>query len=140
RYEKHVTLYGVCLGRIKLYKTNAERQRAYRKNKKPYYAKRTELRKILEDKAIQEVKAIQGVYDVVVIDPPWPVEFMLREVRPNQGGLAYPTMTLDEIYRLRIPLADIAHVWLWATHRFLAEAFACLSAWDLDYSCCFVWM
>ena len=94
---------------------------------------------MLEDKSAQALKAIEGVYDVVVIDPPWPVEFIPRDVRPNQVALAYSTMTLDEIRALRLPLANLAHVWLWTTQRFLFEAHACLQAWGLTYVCCFVW-
>lgn len=80
-----------------------------------------------------------GQYDVLVIDPPWPVTFNLRDVRPQQVDLAYPRMTLDAIQALRLPMAPDCHVWLWTTHRFLPEGFACLAAWGLDYVCCFVW-
>jgi len=117
--------------------------RAYYHKKKresqPYYAKRAEVRQALEDSAIVEHKVLEGVYDVVVIDPPWPVAFQAREARPNQIALAYQTMSLEAIRALVLPLADTAHVWLWTTHRFLPEAFQCLEAWGLTYSCCFVW-
>src|SRR5262249_52405795 len=56
-----------------------ERQRRHRKNKKPYFAKRAALRAQLEDPAVQALKAVQGVYDVVIVDPPWPVAFQHRE-------------------------------------------------------------
>jgi hypothetical protein len=36
----------------------------------------------LEAVATQEVKALAGVYDVIVIDPPWPVAVNARETRP----------------------------------------------------------
>jgi N6-adenosine-specific RNA methylase IME4 len=116
-----------------------EKKRRYRKNKKPYYAKRAEARQTLEDLAVLEHKALEGVYDVVIVDPPWPVAFQAREARPNQASLTYATMPLADIRALRLPLADAAHVWLWATQRFLPEAFACLDLWGLTYSCCFVW-
>jgi len=35
-------------------------------------------------------KTLQGQYDAVVIDPPWPIEKIERDVRPNQTGLDYP--------------------------------------------------
>jgi N6-adenosine-specific RNA methylase IME4 len=98
-----------------------------------------EARAQLADVAIQTVKAAQGVYDVLVIDPPWPVTFNSREVRPNQVDLAYKRMTVEAIQALALPMAAECHVWLWATHRFLPEAFTCLKIWGLTYVCCFVW-
>ena len=116
-----------------------ERKRRQRRAKKPYHAKRVWVRQHLEDLQTQALKAVQGVYDVVVIDPPWPVAFQARATRPQQVALAYPTMTVVAIQALHVPLAASAHVWLWTTHRFLPEALRCLAAWGLTYSCCFVW-
>jgi N6-adenosine-specific RNA methylase IME4 len=131
------------LGRKRIHQDANARWRAhYRKKKKeaqPYYAKRAEMRQMLEAKAALEVKEAQGVYDVVVIDPPWPVSFQGREAYPEQVALPYATMTVDAIRALRLPLAESAHVWLWTTQRFLPEAFTCLAAWGLAYSGCFVW-
>jgi N6-adenosine-specific RNA methylase IME4 len=134
----------MVLGRPRIYQDEVSRQREktrrYRKNKKPYYVKRAVMRQRLEDVASQTQKALDGLYDVVVIDPPWPVAFQAREARPNQVALAYATMTVAEIQALPLPLAEHAHVWLWTTQRFLPDAFRCLDAWGLTYSCCFVWM
>jgi hypothetical protein len=119
---------------------NREVLRHWRKKKKPYYLKRAAERQKLADVASQTQKALDGLYDVVVIDPPWPVAFISRKVRPRQVALAYATMTVAEIQALPLPLAEHAHVWLWTTQRFLPDAFRCLEAWGLTYSCCFVWM
>jgi 23S rRNA G2069 N7-methylase RlmK/C1962 C5-methylase RlmI len=56
-------------------------------------------------------------YDVIVIDPPWPMKFIKRKVRPNQVQLAYRTMTLEEIEfhvgeQLNQLCADDCHVFL----------------------------
>lgn len=80
-----------------------------------------------------------GLYDVAVIDPPWPIEKIERDVRPNQVELDYPTMTLEEIKAITLPLADDAHVWLWTTPRFLPASFEILQAWGLKYVAPFVW-
>ena len=131
------------MGRPKLHKDTQARWRANkrsaRKAQKPYYAKRAALREHLEALSTQTLKAAQGVYDVVVVDPPWPVAFQAREVRPAQASLTYATMSVEAIRALVLPLADVAHVWLWTTHRFMPDALACLDAWGLTYSCCFVW-
>lgn len=80
-----------------------------------------------------------GLYDVVVIDPPWPMKKIDREVRPNQSEFEYPTMDEDELAALSLPCKAHCHVWLWTTHRFLPMAFRLLEAWSLDYVCTFVW-
>lgn len=86
-----------------------------------------------------ETKAIEGVYDVIVIDPPWPMKKIERDVAPNQVEFDYPTMTEQELYNLEIPCADSAHVWLWTTHKYLPLALDLLNAWGLKYVCTFVW-
>lgn len=82
-----------------------------------------------------------GVYRTVVIDPPWPMTKIAREVRPNQQGFDYPTMSIDEIAALDVPsrLADDAHVFLWTTQKFLPAAFDLLGSWNLNYRFTMVW-
>ena len=93
----------------------------------------------LEDIATKEAKALAGVYDVIVIDPPWPMQKIERDVTPNQSEFDYPVMTEDEIKAIKIPAADDCHLWLWTTHKFLPMALRCLAAWDFKYVCTFVW-
>lgn len=93
----------------------------------------------LESISAKEAKAAQGVYDVVVIDPPWPMEKIERDVRPNQSKFDYPVMSEDEMCDLVIPAADDCHLWLWTTHKFLPMALRLLEAWDFNYVCTFVW-
>lgn len=93
----------------------------------------------LNSTAAKEAKRIEGVYDVIVIDPPWPMEKIERDVRPNQIEFDYPTMSEDELRVLKVPCTHDAHVWLWTTHRFLPMAFRLLEAWALKYVCTFVW-
>lgn len=93
----------------------------------------------LEDTKTREAKAIEGVYDVVVIDPPWPMEKIERDERPNQSEFDYPTMTEDQLKALAIPCADACHVWLWATQKYLPMALGLLKSWKLKYVCTFVW-
>ena len=38
-----------------------------------------------------------GRYGTIVVDPPWDMQKIEREVRPNQAGFDYPTMTADEL-------------------------------------------
>jgi len=87
----------------------------------------------------QEAKAIDGVYDVIVIDPPWPMQKIERDVRPNQVEFDYPVMDEGELSALDIPTADDCHIWLWTTHKFLPMAVRLLDRWGLKYVCTFVW-
>jgi len=93
----------------------------------------------LENIEVKESKAIEGVYDVIVIDPPWPMEKIERDVAPNQVSFDYPTMTIDEIKALEIPCANDCHVWLWTTQKYLPDAFDILKIWGMKYVCTFVW-
>lgn len=81
----------------------------------------------------------EGQYRSIVIDPPWPMEKIEREVRPNQAGFDYPTMSIEEISAMDIPIADDAFVFLWTTQKFLPSAFQILQAWDLKYRFTMVW-
>lgn len=107
---------------------------AYKEVKKEQ--KKEEIAKI----ANTEPKEFVGLYDVVVIDPPWPMEKVERECRPNQvQSLDYPVMTEDELKNFKLPLANDCHVWLWTTHKFMPMAFRLLDYWQLKYVCCFTW-
>jgi N6-adenosine-specific RNA methylase IME4 len=102
-------------------------------------ASRRQVIEKLESTSARETKAASGIYDVVVIDPPWPMQKIERDVAPNQVAFDYPVMTEEELQRLKIPMADDCHVWLWTTHKFLPMAFRLLDQWGMKYVCSFVW-
>lgn len=83
-------------------------------------------------------------YRCVVIDPPWPMKKIERDVRPAQGiALDYPIMSLDEIAAL--PIADLAdpdgcHIYLWVTHKFLPAGLEILEQWGAKYQCVMTWV
>jgi N6-adenosine-specific RNA methylase IME4/ParB-like chromosome segregation protein Spo0J len=84
-----------------------------------------------------------GRYRTIVIDPPWPVTKIVRDVRPNQDTMSYPTMTLDEIARIPIPeiaMEDGCHVYLWATHKYLPQAIKLFDKWGVKYQCLMTWV
>ena len=101
--------------------------------------KRAEVKQRLEDIVMREVQAPTGLFDVIVIDPPWAMEKIERDVRPNQTGFDYPTMSEQELAALDIPADEHCHVWLWTTHKFLPMALRLLEAWKFKYVCTFVW-
>ena len=83
----------------------------------------------------------EGIYRTIVIDPPWPMRKIKREVRPNQHELDYPTISVDEIGAMPVGdmLADDAFVFLWTTQKFLPDSFAILNRWGLKYRFTMVW-
>ena len=74
-----------------------------------------------------------------MVDPPWPMLKIEREVRPNQEGFDYPTMSIDEIAALTLPVADDAFVFLWTTQKYLPDAFKIMEARGLTYRFTMVW-
>jgi N6-adenosine-specific RNA methylase IME4 len=93
----------------------------------------------LESIDAKKTKAIKGVYDVIVVDPPWTMQKIDRDVRPCQTGMDFSTMTVAEIWAMTLPCADNCHVWLWTTQRFLPDALSILAEWEALYVCTFVW-
>lgn len=101
--------------------------------------KRVETRAKLESVEGQRSKALAGQYDVIVIDPPWPMEKIERDCRPNQTLSDYPTMSEAELSIVKMPAATDCHLWLWTTHRFLPMALRLMAGWGFGYVCTFVW-
>lgn len=88
----------------------------------------------------------EGRYRCVILDPPWPIEKIEREVRPNQGQFVdYHVWSLDEIgKKIGDYLQEKAdktgcHVYLWVTHRHLPEAFKLFGKWGVRYQCLMTW-
>lgn len=84
----------------------------------------------------------QGLFQTVVIDPPWDWG---DEGDVNQLGRAKPeyhTMPIEEIERL--PIAKIAddncHLYLWVTNRSLPKAFKLAESWGFRYITCLTWV
>lgn len=89
-----------------------------------------------------DVPLPDGGYQVLVMDPPWKMEKIERDVAPNQHGFDYPTMTVDEMIAKwpTLPVtADDCHIWMWTTHKHIRDAFRLLEHWGMNYICTFVW-
>lgn len=84
----------------------------------------------------------QNKYRCLVVDPPWPMKKIDRDVRPNQVGFDYPTMSEEELFDWPDAMNradEQCHLWLWTTQKFLPTAFRCSRQWGFDYLCTFVW-
>mgnify|MGYP001565495908 FL=1 len=88
-----------------------------------------------------EIPIPQGKYNTIVIDPPWPMEFMQLDMRSNQVEMPYPVMSIDEIKAF--PIKEIANddcnLFLWTTHKFIPVSFEILNTWGFEYHVCLTW-
>ncbi len=102
----------------------------YQKLKKE--AKKQRHRETIERLDTELKSTVDGNFDVIVIDPPWPYGLMFDErydPAGRRGATPYPEMSLEKIKVLKLPAADDCILWLWTTHRFLRYSFEVLDAW-----------
>ena len=78
-------------------------------------------------------------YKTIVVDPPWKMSKIKRDVRPNQNGFDYKTMSTEDIGNIILPLADDAFVFLWTTQKYLPDSFRILDLWNLRYRFTMTW-
>jgi N6-adenosine-specific RNA methylase IME4 len=101
----------------------------------------THLALTLKRESVESPPLPDGKYRCIICDPPWPAHMILRQVRPWQVELAYPTMSEEEL--LAFPLADLAaedcHLYLWFTHKHLELALRLAAHWGFRYECQMTW-
>lgn len=82
-------------------------------------------------------------YGTIVIDPPWPMKKIEREVRPNQVEFDYPTMDYESLRDFRVKFAllasDNCHVFMWTTQKFLPMALRLFEDYEIKYVLTMVW-
>ena len=75
-------------------------------------------------------------YKTILIDPPWEQGFSGQYKKHKASkGLAYKTMTINELKELQIEsLADIGcHLWLWTTNQFIEDGYKLMRHWGFKY-------
>ena len=89
----------------------------------------------------REVVIPDGKFGTIVIDPPWQMEKIERDLRENQVGFDYPTMSEEELAAFPVPsiAADDCHLFCWTTHKFLPMSLRLLDAWGFRYVLTMVW-
>ena len=80
----------------------------------------------------------QGVYNVILADPPWPYDNHIASWGPAEKH--YPAMSLEELCALKVPVADNAALFLWVTNPFLREGLQVTEAWGFEYKTNIVWV
>lgn len=76
-------------------------------------------------------------YDLIYADPPWRYSFSKSNSRKVENQ--YPTMTVEEICSLDVPVAKDCVLYLWATAPKLLEALEVMKAWGFTYKTQAVW-
>jgi N6-adenosine-specific RNA methylase IME4 len=79
------------------------------------------------------------LYGVLYADPPWRFELYNRDSSNIAVERHYPTMTLEEIAKKKIPAAKNCVLFLWATVPMLPHALAVMSAWGFEYKSACGW-
>lgn len=91
---------------------------------------------------IKDGLKIKPIYRTIVIDPPWMIEKIKREVAPNQIDMDYKLMSVEEIKKFPIPKfvgKDGAFLFIWTIQRYLPDTFDIISNWGFNYVCTMVW-
>jgi len=78
----------------------------------------------------------EGVFNVIYADPPWEYFLPLR----GSPNMHYQTMTTEEICKLKVPAAENAVLFLWATNPKLEDALKVMNAWGFEYKTNMVWV
>lgn len=84
-------------------------------------------------------KLPDGVFEAIVIDPPWDYERNVYSPTGRRVASPYPSMSQDELLQLKLPAADDCVLFLWTTHAFLFEAKQLLDKWGFTYKATLVW-
>lgn len=128
---------------------NAIKKATYVANHAPELAQQVHAGEIPLNKALREIKRgerpnmpalPEGVFDVILADPPW--EYRNSGGLPGQAGNHYHSVSLTELCseRFRPPSADDAVLFLWVTNPMLPDALTLVNAWGFEYKTDVVWI
>lgn len=91
-----------------------------------------------EEIAAGKVQLPAGVFEVVVMDPPWAYG---RDYDPDGSRVAnpYPEMSQEQLLQMNPPFASDCVLFLWTTHQFIWDAGELLRRWGFTYKATIVW-
>lgn len=76
------------------------------------------------------IKMVDGLFDVIVIDPPWMYDTDYDPKNPfGRVSNPYPEMTQEDLLNIKLPAKDDCVLWLWTTNMFMRDAYELLDAW-----------
>ncbi len=105
-------------------------------------AKRQQQQERNEQLKTKGVDLPPDTYACLVVDPPWPMQKIERDLYPNQVGFEYPTMDEEELKDFQLPAlaADSCHLYLWTTQKHLPFAIRLAEHWGFKYQCLMTWV
>ncbi len=104
--------------------------------------KRQRIQALNEELRTKLVELPTGKYSCLVVDPPWLMQKIERDVRPNQMEFDYPTMNEEELKAFPLPdlTGDDCHLYLWTTQKYLPMALRLAEHWGFKYQCLLTWV
>lgn len=83
----------------------------------------------------------RGGFNLIVIDPPWPIGHITIVPNTRDVSLPYETMPMNII--LDLPVHTLAAkksvIFLWCIQKYLEQGFHCLRKWGFRYQRTLVW-
>lgn len=100
--------------------------------------RKKEIQKQVEEIEQKAVEQPDGLFDVIVIDPPWGygTQFLAEAYR---AANPYPEMSQDDLKKIELPAAENCVLFLWTTNKFIWDAKELLDTWKFDYRCMLIW-
>ena len=97
-----------------------------------------DIEKQRENIANNVMAKIDGLFEVISIDPPWNYG---RSYDPDSSRVAnpYPEMSQSELLNIELPFADDSVCLLWTTQAFIFDAKELLNKWGFTYKATIVW-
>jgi N6-adenosine-specific RNA methylase IME4 len=107
-------------------------------------AQRAENKQTKKHAVSTAVFSADGPFGTAVIDWPWKMEKIDRDVRPNQDAFDDDRMTIDEMVafwqnELEPRLAPDCHLFMWTTQKFLPDALDLIKRFGFRYVFEMVW-
>lgn len=78
----------------------------------------------------------EGKFDIILADPPWEYDINTRGSPDDH----YQTLDIESIKPMKVPAANDAILFLWATAPKLQEALDVIRAWGFEYKTHLVWI
>ena len=108
-----------------------------KQGKTPAHVAARRVRREQRDLALISPPLPDGPFNLIYADPPWQLGSPDSADAPENH---YPTMSLEEIKALEIPVAESAILFLWAVNSKLPEALEVMAAWGFEFKDSFVWV